>query len=110
ISVVAGLGQSLALVIGLPDSVQATFSWVMALILGAGASIVAWLSGEMLGVEMLRYEQAKSANDKAYQSALTKWTNDARKAWHEAKREVPREPSERDMHKERVKKIGRAHV
>ncbi|MBX3004572.1 MAG: hypothetical protein KF821_01945 [Anaerolineales bacterium] len=87
ISVVAGLGQSLGLVIGLPAEWLEGFSWLMALILGAGASIVAWLSGEMLGVELLKFEQARAAAEKAHQSALTKWTNEARAAWQQARQE-----------------------
>jgi hypothetical protein len=59
----------------------------MALILGPGASIVAWLSGEMLGVELLKFEFARAATEKAHQAAMTKWTNEARAAWQQARQE-----------------------
>ncbi|MBX3046992.1 MAG: hypothetical protein KF698_08360 [Anaerolineales bacterium] len=94
ISVVAGLGQSLGLVMGLPAEWLEGFSWLMALILGAGASIVAWLSGEMLGVELLKFEQARSSAEKAHQASLTKWTNEARAAWQQAKKEQSQQASQ----------------
>jgi hypothetical protein len=90
ISVVAGLGQSLGLVVGLPDSVLAAFSWVMAIVLGAGASVVAWMSGEMLGVEMLKYEELRRNAERAFTAASTKWLNAARKEW----RAQPRGPQQ----------------
>ncbi len=114
ISVVAGLGQSLGLVMGLPVEWLEGFSWLMALILGAGASIVAWLSGEMLGVELLKFEQARSAAEKTLQSAVTKWTNEARVAWQQANKEAREQaaarpqtvevppPSKHDQDKARV--------
>lgn len=117
ISIVAGFGQSLGLVVGLSEGVVAGFSWVMAVILGVGASIVAWLSGEMLGVELLKFELALASAEKSHQAALTKWTKEARNAWQEARKQppvqeqvkeeppAPEEPqatSERDKHKQRV--------
>lgn len=89
ISVIAGLGQSLGLILGLSGEVLAAFSWIMAIVLGVGASIVAWLSGEMLGVEMLKYGEANKAAEKSFTSASTRWLNDARKHWNQEGRGQP---------------------
>jgi len=87
ISMVAGLGQSLSLVVGLPEAVQVYFSWFMAIILGTGASIVAWLSGEMLGVELVKFEQAQANADATFQRMSTRWLNGARQAWKDAQKQ-----------------------
>jgi hypothetical protein len=63
------------------------FSWIMAVILGAGASVVAWLSGEMLGVELLKYQEAAANAEKAYKGQETRWLNEARKHWYAARAE-----------------------
>lgn len=84
ISIIAGLGQSLPLVLGLPEDIMAGFSWILAIVLGVGASVIAWLSGEMLGVEMLKFEEARRNIEAAFQRASTKWLSDARTHWYEA--------------------------
>lgn len=104
ISIVAGLGQSLGLIVGLPEGILAGFSWVLAIVLGVGASIVAWLSGEMLGVEMLKFEQLKSAADKSYAAGNVRWLNAARKEWYQVRNQAPEAAlTDKDAHVRKVR-------
>lgn len=105
VSVVAGLGQSLGLIQGLPEEWLVWFTYVLAIVLGVGASIVAWLSGEVLGVQILRFEEVKTAADEKLVKSQSSWISKARSLWKERRVELLHEPKdiERSDAKEKVR-------
>jgi len=65
ISVFAGVGQSLGLIQGISESFLRNFSYFLVFVVGVGASFAAWLSGEILGVQLQRFSVRKvSAQEK----------------------------------------------
>lgn len=67
ISIVAGIGQSLGLVQGIDQKFVEYFSYLLVGLVGIGASVAAWLSGEILGVQLAKFselrEEAKTVYD-----------------------------------------------
>jgi hypothetical protein len=66
ISAIAGLGQSLNLMTNITTDVRGFFDWILVLVLGLGATIIAVLGGDLLGVSMVSYEQARKEATEHY--------------------------------------------
>jgi hypothetical protein len=72
ISMLAGLFQSMGLLSA--DNLFTTFlSWTLVLFMGVGATVIAWLGGDILGVHIVRLEAFRTADDVRYDNALRSW-------------------------------------
>jgi len=99
ISVMAGLGQSVGLVQNLPDGVLTFFSYALSFVLGVGASLAAWFSGEVLGVLLNTNEETNREAKETFQSAMEMYQKNARKFWKEKKEQERLEKQEEKFQK-----------
>lgn len=84
ISVSAGFGESLNLITDLNAGLLKAVQWILAVSLGAGASIVAYVSGEVLGYEMVRTRSLADKALQAFEEADNAFEDDMRRAWEES--------------------------
>jgi len=77
ISVVAGLGVSFG---GFGIELE-WFKWVMSAFLGIGASLIAAVSGEIIGTVLARFGNIQDKAKTDYTSAMTSWQDALNKAW-----------------------------
>jgi len=77
ISGLAGLGQAFR---GL-EITQLTefFNWALAFAMGAGVTALEYFGGDMIGVELVRYELDKQTNKKTFDEQAHEWAANARK-------------------------------
>lgn len=72
ISMLAGLFQSMNLLS--TDNLFTTgLSWLLVLFMGVGATVIAWLGGDILGVHIVRLENFRTADDVRYENAMRSW-------------------------------------
>lgn len=81
ISIMAGLGQSVGLIQGISDQVLIFFSYSLALVVGVGASVAAWLSGEILGVQLQKFSEASTEANRIFSEENRIYMTNARKFW-----------------------------
>ena len=77
ISVVAGLGLSFR-GLGLD---AANFNWWLSIIIGAGASFIAAISGEIIGSTLSGLSNAKAIADAKFKQEVTAWSDGLYKKW-----------------------------
>lgn len=87
ISVAAGLGQSMGIANVSPEF-RSNFMAGLSVVIGAGASAVAWLAGEVLGVQILRYEAASRDAGRAHARAMATWVSRGRKEWQARRKQL----------------------
>ncbi len=111
ISVAAGLGQSMGLA-DVPPEFRANFMAGLSVVIGAGASVVAWLAGEVLGVQILRFQAANTDAGKAHARAMASWLSRGRKEWQVRRKELlmlpqpePREVGQHNVEREQHKTL-----
>lgn len=76
ISTIAGLGQSARLITNLDPQVKTAFEYVLSTIIGAGASAIAWIGGEVLGSQIALAGRATSEMAGDYNNRLlSSWNN-----------------------------------
>lgn len=75
ISTFAGLGQSLNLVDGLDPRFAVVFEYALSFVIGVGASIVAWIGGEVLGGQIAAVGVRADQDASAYRNGLLKAWN-----------------------------------
>ena len=81
ISVSAGFGKSLSLIDNLDPIILKFFQWVLAVSLGAGASIVAYVSGEVLGDTIVRTQRSAAAAMSVYEDADAVFQEELLSTW-----------------------------
>jgi hypothetical protein len=81
ISVSAGFGKSLSLIDNIDPIILKFFQWVLAVSLGAGASIVAYVSGEVLGDTIVRTQRSAAAALATYKAADEEFQADLLSTW-----------------------------
>ncbi len=87
ISVVAGLGVSFR---GFEVDVP-FFKWILSISIGAGASIIAAVSGDILGAMLARFGNIREQMARAYTSELTTWQTSLNSSWEKSpEREIVR--------------------
>ena len=94
ISIVAGLGQSMGLVRNISPTLVENFSYFLVFVVGVGASIAAWLSGEILGVQLQKFSVKKKEAEEKFSEEMKFYTQNARKFWKqrtEQEKETSRE-------------------
>jgi hypothetical protein len=79
ISIVAGLGVSFK---GFDVSVD--FSFPLAVVLGAGASIVAAVAGMVIGAMLARWGNVRDAADIKYRNEYASWEEGLRESWEKS--------------------------
>lgn len=80
ISLVAGLGQSLNVVINLDTQIAEWFTLALAVGLSL-ASLVAYIGGEIIGQELARIDAANDKNRDEYYKELESWENSLNASW-----------------------------
>lgn len=76
IGALAGLSQAF---LGLEmDHWVGGINFCLAIAVGVGVTALEWLGGDMLGVELVRYEEFTKENEQAYQTELRTWESNAR--------------------------------
>jgi len=80
VSVIAGLGTSFK-----GFGVDVTwFKWALAIVMGAGASIIAWVSGDILGAMLARFGNARTLADLEYRRDIDAREEKKRAMWEVA--------------------------
>jgi hypothetical protein len=80
VSVIAGLGTSFK-----GFGVDVTwFKWALAIVMGAGASIIAWVSGDILGAMLARFGNARTLADLEYRRDMDAREEKKRGMWEVA--------------------------
>jgi hypothetical protein len=80
ISIVAGLGTSIA---GFELDVP-LFKWALVLFMGAGASVVAWVSGDILGAMVARLNNARALARLEYKNETKTREDEKQRMWEAA--------------------------
>jgi hypothetical protein len=80
ISIIAGLGVSFK---GFGIELG-WFTWIVAIVMGVGASLVAWVSGDILGAMLARWNNAISLANLLYSEELEKREEKKRGMWEAA--------------------------
>jgi hypothetical protein len=83
ISIFAGLGQSLGLIQGISDNFISNFSYFLVFVVGVGASVAAWLSGEILGVQLQKFSIRKREAEEKFSEQTRVYVQNARKKFSE---------------------------
>lgn len=65
----SGVGQS-----GLVEGIN----FLLAISVGVGVTVLEWLGGDMIGVELVRYEESSKQREQTYQTELRTWEANAR--------------------------------
>ena len=80
VSIVAGLGVSFK-----GFGVDVTwFKWALAIVMGAGASVIAWVSGDILGAMLARFGNARSLAALEYRQEIAEREEKKRSMWEAA--------------------------
>lgn len=113
VSVLAGLFQSMNIILTPNDTVSLLLSWTLVVAMGVGATVIAWLGGDILGVHLVRLELVrKEAKEqfirtvhsyranmlKEWRSSLEQGAVNSSKRSRYRVREPNREPSSRTVH------------
>jgi len=87
ISSLAGLYQSTGiLAAGNTQNAFVSFlNWALVISMGLGATAIAFLGGNILGVQIVRYENAISENDTAYEESHRMYMEKLYQAWADSK-------------------------
>lgn len=114
ISALAGFGQSLGLIANLSPQVLEYYSYLIAGVLGFGATFIAWLNGEILGAQMAKYRKARVAAVKLLDKEMRAYLREAKAAYKlTEKRMLPRRKAavkaNNDAIREFVDKYKREH-
>lgn len=81
ISILAGLYQSINIVLTPNDTVSLLLSWSLAIAMGVGATLIAWLSGDLLGVYLVRLEFKNSQADEQFTRSMHSYRANMLKEW-----------------------------
>ena len=82
ISVLAGLYQSANILSGSgSDAFTTIVNWVLVVFMGIGATVIAWLSGHSLGVQLVRFENEHKEEKVHYIKSLAAYRANMLKNW-----------------------------
>jgi hypothetical protein len=73
ISVLAGLLQSSNILSG-ENAFVSFLEWVLVLVMGVGATVIAWLAGDILGVRLVILDEWREKANERFTNALRTWT------------------------------------
>lgn len=83
ISIMAGLGQSIGLIDNIDPVLMQWFSYLLLFVMGAGTSVGAWLSGEIIGGLLKQFADAKESAVKEFVTKKDEYLASARKLWEQ---------------------------
>ena len=83
ISVMAGLGQSIGLIDNISEEVMKWFSYVLLFVMGAGTSVGAWLSGEIIGGLLRQFADVKEKAVSEFKAKKEEYLASARRLWEQ---------------------------
>ena len=82
ISALAGLYQSVNILSGDgADIIVMLLNWTLVVMMGLGATIIAWLGGDILGVQIVRLEEARTQANERFARAERSYRGRLLKAW-----------------------------
>lgn len=81
VSALAGLFQSFNLITSPSDTVSIVLNYTLVVAMGLGATILAWVSGDLLGVQLVRLEESKSVLDEGFAKTVHAYRANMLKAW-----------------------------
>ncbi len=81
ISVATGFAQSITGARYVSTDFQAFVDWLVVIALGLGASLLAWLAGEIIGTLSIRAEMLYLSGVGSYEKKLKAWKDELRDAW-----------------------------
>jgi hypothetical protein len=81
ISIIAGLGQSINLINEINRSILNVFEYVLSFVIGVFSSVLAWISGEVLGGEIARLILASETIEGEYQQYLEEYQSSMLQSW-----------------------------
>lgn len=82
ISTFAGLGQSLNLIENISPQIKLYFEYALTLVIGVGASVVAWIGGEVLGGQIALVGSKQEKMDETFASDLRGWEESLLRSWN----------------------------
>lgn len=91
ISTMAGLGQSFSIVQGISQRFLLGFQYVLSFTIGIGATLVTWVSGEIVGAQIARVLDSQDRVEERYEQDLQAWNEALIAAWNaSAERKIVR--------------------
>jgi hypothetical protein len=81
ISTFAGLGQSLHLISNIDPTFQRYFEYGLSLVIGVGASALAWIGGEVLGSQIAKQGDKREQAQRAYEKEESAWQGEMLSSW-----------------------------
>ncbi len=84
ISMMAGFAQSISGVKYIDPAVQSFVDWSLAVVLGVGASLLAYFAGDLAGLMIVRAELLYVTRMNFYRDALATWTENMKTAWEKS--------------------------
>lgn len=93
VSVLAGLGQSIGLIEYIDVRVLTGFQYTLSLVIGVGASVIAWIGGEVLGTQIAKVGIAREEAMAEYKEEMEKYWDGLRSSWERSQeRKYIRQP------------------
>lgn len=81
ISVFAGLGQSLHLIENIDPTVLRYFQYALTIIIGVGASLVAWIGGDVLGEQVAQAGERREDASLSHRERMREYQNKLLASW-----------------------------
>lgn len=82
VSILAGLGQSISLIENINQAILTWFQYILSIIIGVGASVIAWIGGEVLGIQIAKVGITREEADKQYNQAMENYADTMRNSWN----------------------------
>lgn len=81
ISTFAGLGQSIRTIQTIDPAFIKWFQYALSFVIGVGASLIAWIGGDVLGGQIAKVGLLSEANDAKYQASLEEYNQRLLASW-----------------------------